>query len=174
VAINDSRHYAAEVLAAILGGGMSSRLFRRIRDELGAAYYVRATNNAYTDHGVLEIAVGADNRRVLEVVQVALEECTKLCHKLVPSSELDRIKQSLAGQLLLGLETTAHLASFYAEGEILEGKLTSPEQIIKKIRAVTAAEIRELARALFTNEHLNLALVGPAIDQATIVGALTL
>jgi predicted Zn-dependent peptidase len=93
VAINDSRHYAAEVLAAILGGGMSSRLFRRIRDELGAAYYVRATNNAYTDHGVLEIAVGADNRRVLEVVQVALEECTKLCHKLVPSSELDRIKQ---------------------------------------------------------------------------------
>jgi predicted Zn-dependent peptidase len=168
----DSRHYATEMLAAILGGGMSSRLFRKIRDELGAAYYVRANNDAYTDHGLIEIAVGADNRRAEEIVKVILAELDCLRQKLVSVAELERVKESMLGGLSLSLETSSGLANFYAGSEVLEGKLWSPAAVAKKIRAVTTAEIRAVAREVIVNDRLNLALIGPIENQEPFVKAL--
>ncbi len=158
---NHPQNDILEVLTAVLGGSMSSRLFVRIREELGAAYYVRATNDAYTDHGVMQVAVGADNSRAPEIVKAILGECDKLKTKLVPLPELNRAKESLIGNLFLGLEKTSSLAGFYGEAEIVRGKLSSPEAIAKRLRAVTPAQIRQLARDLFLNERLNLALIGP-------------
>jgi predicted Zn-dependent peptidase len=155
---------AADVLAAVLGGGMSSRLFLKIREELGAAYYVRAENDTYTDHGVLEIAVGSDTKRVEEIITAILAECRKLTETLVPTAELERVKESMIGSLFLGLERSSSLAGFFGTEEIIKGKLESPELIAKKIRDVTAKEIKAVARRIFKTEALNLALIGPERD----------
>lgn len=170
--VGDKRHYATEVLAAVLGGGMSSRLFKKIRDELGAAYYLRANNDAYTDHGLVEVAVGTDNARAPEIVKVVIEELNKLREKLVPAAELARAKESMLGGLSLSLETSGGLANFYAGSEVLEGKLLSPEAVAKKIRAVTPAEIRAVAKELVANDRLNLALIGPIKNEEAFVKAL--
>jgi predicted Zn-dependent peptidase len=165
-------HYVMEVLTAVLGGSMSSRLFKRIRDELGAAYYVRANNDPYTDHGLLEVAVGCDTRRAEEIVKVVVEELDRLRRQLVPEAELSRVKDSLTGSLFLDLETTSGLANFFAQAEILDGKLISPEAEVKNIRAVTAADIRRVAKKIIVPERLNLAMVGPLKDEAPFVDAL--
>ena len=150
-----------DLLAAILGGGMSSRLFRKIRDELGAAYYVSAYNDYYTDHGVLMIPVGTDNKRVEEIVKVILEECRKLTTALISKAELDRAKESMLGKLFLNLERSSGLAAFYGGEEIVRGKLESPEAMARKTRAITPRQIRAVAQKIFKNKSLNLALVGP-------------
>lgn len=151
----------AQVLAAILGGGMSSRLFRRVREELGAAYYVRAGHEAFTDHGVFQVAAGVDLKRVEVVIAAILDELKKLTKELVSVTELQRTKDSLMGNLLIGLETSSDLALFHGIEETLKHKLTSPKQIIRVINRVTAKQINTLAKKLFINQHLNLALIGP-------------
>lgn len=162
----DPRQYTLEVLSDILGGGMSSRLFQRIREELGAAYYVRAMADLYTDHGYLAAAIGAEHSKLNTVITATLEEFKKLTDKPVPSDELARAKSHLAGGLLLGLETSDSLGVFYGGQEILKHKVTTPDELLKKINAVTSAEIQSLAKEIFTNNKLNLALIGPYEDEA--------
>src|SRR3989344_5959662 len=158
----DPRAEAMELLAAVLGGNMSSRLFRKIRDELGAAYYVRATNDASTDHGVLQVAVGADNARVETVIKAVLNECRQLVEKPVPPAELARAKEALIGQLHLGLETTSGLTNFYGLSEIIRGRIFEPAALARRIKAITAGEIKRSAGEIFRPAGLNLALIGPA------------
>ncbi len=96
--------YVLEVLAGVLGGGMSSRLFQVVREEMGAAYYVRAGNDSYTDHGIFEIAAGVDNKKIEAVITAILKEVKRLKEELVGKSELRKVKDSLIGHLYLGLE----------------------------------------------------------------------
>lgn len=156
----------AELLSAVLGGGMSSRLFRKIREELGAAYYVRSQHEAFTDHGLLAAAVGADNRRAATVVEAIIGECRKLRDQLVPAAELERVKSYLVGNLYLGLETTNSLALFYGLQEIWRQPLKSPQALAQRLKRVSAADIRRVARQIFTPERLNLSLIGPFTDEA--------
>lgn len=162
---NHPEHFTAEVLAQVLGGGMSSRLSRRIREEMGAAYYVRTENDSSTDHGSFTTSVGADTSRAREVVAVILEEHRRLLDEAVPADELQRIKDSLIGNLHLGLETTSSLAVFYGMQEILAGKLLSPEEVAQKVLVVTPEQIKKVANELFVNKHLNLAMIGPVAGE---------
>ncbi len=157
----DGRKYALRVLADVLGGGMSSRLFRRVREELGAAYYVRAEDDLALDHGYLAVAAGVDTTRLQKVVQVILEEFARLKRELVPKDELAKAKEHLTGKILTGLETSDALAGFYGMQELLLGSFLPPEKVVEKIRKVTAEEVRRLARAIFVERHLNLAGIGP-------------
>lgn len=157
---------ALELLAAVLGGGMSSRLFHRIREEMGAAYYVRALYEAFTDHGVLQISAGVDLTKVYEVIDATLLECRLLAGELVSEGELRRVKDSLIGHLYLELETSSEQAVFYGTQEVLKKQFMSPAQWAEKIEAVTALELQQLARQIFVNEGLNLAVVGPFTETA--------
>ncbi len=157
----DKRRYAIQALADILGGGMSSRLFKHVREQLGAAYYVRAEDDLSLDHGVFGISAGVDHTKTDVVIRAILEECRRLRDELVPATELQRSKDHMIGNLILGLETADELASFYGGQEVLTKKLLPPEQIIDRINAVTAAEVRAVAKDIFKNEGLNLALIGP-------------
>ena len=159
--VADPRVSALEVLAAVLGGGMSSRLFQRIRDVMGAAYYVRAMTDLLTDHGYLAVATGSDTKRAQDVLRAIVDECKKLTRTLVGTRELARAKEYLVGRLSLGLETTDEITGFYGEQEVLRRPLRSPETEIARIRAVSAQQVREVARAIFRSERLNLALIGP-------------
>ena len=159
--IYNERQKIARLLGAFLGGGMSSRLFKRVRDKMGAGYYISAGNEFFTDHGFFSVATGVDNTRVKEVVKAILEELARAKDELLPEEELVRTKNFIIGNLFSGLETSHSLASFYGQKEILSRPMKTPEEIAEEVRAVTAEEIRALARELFVTKHINLALVGP-------------
>ena len=159
--IYNERQKVARLLGAFLGGGMSSRLFKRVRDKMGAGYYISAGNEFFTDHGFFSVATGVDNTRVKEVVKAILEELARAKDELLPEEELVRTKNFIIGNLFSGLETSHSLASFYGQKEILSRPMKTPEEIAEEVRAVTAEEIRALARELFVTKHINLALVGP-------------
>ncbi len=164
----DEKRYALEVLGDILGGGMGSRLFQVIRDELGAAYYVRAAAELATDHGILSAWIGSDHEKLPSVIDAVIVEFKKLAHEPVGKEELQRAKDHLTGNLILGIETTDALANFYGDQEIITKSIVTPEEIIKRIQAVTAEEIQSVAKEIFTDERLNLAVIGPIKDGAEL------
>jgi len=169
----DERRYALEVLADILGGSMSSRLFQRIREQMGAAYHIGAGSDLMTDHGYLAVSGGIDHNKIDEVIKAILEELKKLADAEVSEEELDRAKKHMAGHLVIGLETSDQLASYYGVQEILSKDIESPEELIKKIQKVSAAEIKAVARDIFQNSKLNLALIGPFKDPSRFEKILT-
>ena len=163
--IFDQRKYALQVLADILGGGMSSRLFQKIREEMGAAYYVRAENDLLTDHGYLSASAGIDHSKIEPVIKAILGEFRRFVDTPVEEGELQRAKDHLVGHLFLSLETSDEISGFYGGQEILTRKLTTPEDLAQKIQAVTAGEIMAVAKDIFQNQKLNLAIIGPFEDK---------
>jgi predicted Zn-dependent peptidase len=159
--IFDERRFALEVLSDVLGGGMSSRLFQKIREDLGAAYYVRAETDLYSDHGLISMAAGVDHKKIEDVLKTALEEFIRLREKLVDKKELERAKEHLIGHLFLSLETSDELAFYYALQEIQKLPALTPKEMAAKIKAVTPEEIRAVANDLFKDENLNLSIIGP-------------
>jgi predicted Zn-dependent peptidase len=149
------------VLSGVLGAGMSSRLFTKLREEMGVGYYVRAYNDAYTDHGFFQISAGVDNKRINEVIEAVLEECRKLKKELVSEEELEKVKECLIGNMKLSLESSDDIANFYGGQELLKKEIKSAEEKAIEVRKVTAKQIKDIANVIFRNEKLNLALIGP-------------
>ena len=159
--IFDKRKYAIDLLADILGGGMSSRLFQKIREEMGAAYYVKSEADLLSDHGFLTASAGVDNNKVSEAIKAVVEEFERLVKEPIEKEELQRVKDRCVGGLIMGLETSDQLAGFYGGQEIITKKIVSPEETIKKIQAVKVEEISAVAKDIFKNNKLNLAIIGP-------------
>ena len=157
----DKRKYTLSVLGDILGGGMSSRLFQKVRAELGAAYYVNCGSSLFTDHGFLAVSAGVDNKKINVVIKAILGELNKMKDVLVTKTELDKSKNHICGSMVIGLETSDSLAEFYGEQELFKEKIMDPEQVIKKIRTVKAGDIKVLAKEILQNNKLNLAIIGP-------------
>ncbi len=169
----DKRNIALAVLTGVLGGGMSSRLFQKLREEMGVCYYVRPGAHTFTDYGVFTISTGVDPLRVEEVIKVLVAECKRLIEEPVSQDELKKVKDYLAGSLYLGLETTDSLAEFYAVQEIEQGDLKSPKEYEKKLRAITSKDIQKVAKDIFKKEKLNLAIIGNVKDEKALKKALT-
>lgn len=157
----NKKNVVLSVLGGILGGGMSSRLFQKLREEMGVGYYVRAYNDVYTDHGFFQISAGVDNKRIHEVIDAVLSECKKLKTELVSNEELEKVKECLIGNMKLSLESSDDIANFYGAQELLKKEIKKAEDKAKEIRAVTAKQIKDVANQIFKNEKLNLALIGP-------------
>lgn len=166
--LHDPRKYALDVLADVLGGGMSSRLFQKVREELGAAYYVKASSDLLTDHGIFSVSAGIELSKLNIVVEAILTEMKKLTTDLVDDKELQKAKSHLTGKVILGLESSDALASYYGGQEILGEELVSPQELIQKIELVTSEEIKSLAKEIFRDESLNLAVIGPVKDEASL------
>jgi len=164
----DKRAQALTLIAEILGKGMSSRLFHKLRDEMGVCYYVRAENDAFTDHGYFAISSGINVSRTKEVVKALLDECKKLCEVPVSDEELRKAKEHYAGNLYMNLETTDSLAEFYAIQEVATGKPKKPQELEGEIRKVAAEDIMKVAKDVFRNDGLNLAIVGDISNEKEI------
>jgi predicted Zn-dependent peptidase len=160
------------MLNAVLGAGMSSRLFQKLREEMGVGYYVRSSYDTYTDHGVFSVSVGADVSRVEEVVNAITAELKRFTTELVSKEELLKTQEYLIGMMYLGLESSDSIAEFYGYQEILRQSLKKPEDIVKEIRSVTPEKIRAMAKKVFVSKNLNLAIVGPAQDKNKLKGLL--
>lgn len=160
----DKRRFTLQVLADILGGGMASRLFTRVREELGAAYYIQAFANLFTDHGYIAMSAGVNHEKLRAVISASLEEFDRLKKELVTKEELDRAKEHLIGNFFLSIETSDQLCMYYGMQALMRSGMQTPEALAKKIRAVKASDVQALAKELFINKALNLALVGPYKD----------
>jgi len=154
-------YYAAEVLTAVLGGGMSSRLFIAVREKRGLAYYIHADFESYTDHGYFVAQAGVDNQKLEEAISVIIQECNRLKTEKLSEADLSRAKEYLKGKLILGLETSDEIAFWLSGQEIARGNMLAPGEIIKKIDAVGAEDVRRVAGDIFVNDKLNLAVIGP-------------
>ncbi len=168
----DKKNATLSVIASILAGGMSSRLFQKLREEMGVGYYVRAYNDTYTDHGFLEVSAGVDNKRIKEVIKAVLVELKKLKTELVSEHELRKIKDFIVGNLNLELESSDDIANFYGGQEILRKPILKPAEVAEKIRKVTAKDIQKISKEIFQNKKLNMALIGPFKHKAEFVKVL--
>lgn len=165
---NHPKTLAASFLAVALGGGMSSRLFDRIREQMGVGYYVYAYNDTYTDHGIIKIGTGVANDRVEEVVKALHEECMRFVNEKMSQSELQKVKDFLIGNMYLGLETSDSWADFYGFSEILKSKIQSPKEREKMIQKITAGQVQKVAKEIFVPKHANLALIGRFTDSGKL------
>ncbi|MFA5997368.1 MAG: pitrilysin family protein [Candidatus Paceibacterota bacterium] len=170
--VYDKRNPTLAVLSGILGSGMSSRLFRKLRDEMGVGYYVNAGNRASTDSGYFAVSAGVANDRLLEVIRAIISELNNLKNNLVSEEELTKVKEHLVGMMYLGLESSDDLAEYYGMQEIMRRELRTPKERERLIRAVTAEDIRTIAKKIFIEKNLNLALVGPSKDEKALAALL--
>ena len=158
--------YPLSLLATVLGGGMSSRLFHEVREKRGLAYYVRSSSDHYIDCGNLVSTAGVDPKRVKEAVKVMVEEYGKIANKLkVSESELKKAKEFSKGHLVLEFEDSRSVAGFYAGQELLERKIDNPNEVLAKIDKVTLDKVRTAARKYMVNKNLNLAVIGNFEDR---------
>jgi predicted Zn-dependent peptidase len=162
VPISSPKRYQLSVLSAILGGGMSSRLFHEIREKRGLAYYVRSSADEYADAGTLVSTAGIDPKRVIEAVEVMVAEYSKVARGQMRLSdeELTKAKEFLKGHLVLDLEDSRSVAGFYAHQELLEDKIENPDDVIARIEAVTKDDVESVGKEFFKENTLNFAMVG--------------
>ncbi len=160
--------YALDVLAAILGAGMSSRLFHEVREKRGLAYYVRTSSDNYTDVGSLVSTAGVDPKRIDDAIKVILEQYVFIRDGGkgdVSSDELKKAKELLKGHFVLDLEDSRSVASFYAHQEIVEKHIDNPADVLKKLDAVTHEDVERVANKYLTDSTLNLAVIGNFDDK---------
>ncbi|MBX3071477.1 MAG: insulinase family protein [Thermomicrobiales bacterium] len=168
------RRYVQGTIEAILSSGMSSRLFQEIREKRGLVYSVYGYFRPYEDVGQAVIYAGTDVARVDETVTAIVDELRKLRDIQVPEDELRRTKELRKGRLLMGLEDSRSVASWVGSQELVYGEIKTPEEVMEEIEAVTAEQVHELSQELFTQDKLNLALIGPYDDEAHFTELLAL
>ena len=152
--------YAAYILNTLLGGGMSSRLFQEIREKRGRAYSVYSFLSSYRDVGYLGIYAGTSLEWTEEVVELILGEMKKLAAGEMGEEELERTKNQLIGNMLLGLETSDSWMSHIAKNEICFGRPISLEEITRGVRSVSRSDVVELAASILRPETMALTLLG--------------
>ena len=157
----DPRRYALNLMAVILGGNMSSRLFISVRERNGFGYYVHTSVDATTDTGYLVTQAGIKNDSLEKAITLTLKEYQDLKNNGITAKELKKAKDYLRGATSLSLDATDAQASFYAGQEVMGEKVLTPEEKLKMIDKVSAGDIKKVAEDIFTNEKLNLAVIGP-------------
>jgi predicted Zn-dependent peptidase len=156
--------YALQMVATILGGGMSSRLFTEVRERRGLAYYVFGTNHSYTDAGSLYSQAGVDINRIDEAVTTIASELKKIATEPVPADELEKSRNFTKGRFVLSLESPQGLILFGLRKEVLERRAPDPEEVLAGVDAVTAEDVQRVAQDIIAGERLRLAVIGPFDD----------
>jgi len=157
----DKRNKILSLASIILGKGFSSRLFTKMRDELGMCYYTRADVDSFTDHGYFSVSAGVNNARFEEAVQVIMEEFKKILDIDISEKELQKAKDFAIGKLATSLETSDAWAMFYGFQELHHEKIETPEEVVEKINKITNKDIKKVLKEVFDLKNLNLAVVGP-------------
>ncbi|MDP3792140.1 MAG: pitrilysin family protein [bacterium] len=157
----DDKKYALSVLAKVLGGGMSSRLFSEVRERRGLAYYIGASTEQYTDTGFLSVDAGVNNEKVFDAIGVVIDEIKKIKSQGITAKELQQAKDSVEGRLAMSLEHSDGVAMSYADSVLFHNKVLTPEEELDKIKRVTLEDVHNVAKEVFDNNKLNLALIGP-------------
>ncbi|MCD9188763.1 MAG: insulinase family protein [Pyrinomonadaceae bacterium] len=154
------RSYAADILANALGGGTSSRLWQKVREEKGLAYSVGASAAMYQDCGIFTVYAGTSPKQTGEVLDISLKEMRSVVQNGITKEELELIKEQSAAAILLGLEDSATRAGTLARLEMVHGRQISIEETLQKIEAVSLEEVQSLAKEFFQTEKIAFAALG--------------
>ncbi len=158
------KRFVLDLLNAILGEGMSSRLFAEIRDKLGLAYNIQSHADYFLDTGSVTIHAGVEPRNLPLVIEAILEQLSQL-RETVPESELSKAKELSKGRLLLRMEDSRSVAGWAGGQEILTGRILSVEEVVSIIDAITVEELKQLAGEVLIGNQLRLAVVGPVTNE---------
>ncbi len=153
--------HALGLLTAMLGDGMSSRLFLKVREELGLVYDVHASLALMRDSGVLQVSMGVDPENVEEALRATLGELARM-RDGVPEEELERARRLAAGRMLMGMEDTRAVSAWNGSQALLHGEVKSVDEVNERYQAVTAEDIERLAHEYLCEDELRLAVVGPS------------
>jgi predicted Zn-dependent peptidase len=152
--------YAASLLATVIGGGTSSRLWQTVREERGLAYSVGAGGSTFSDVGVFTIYAGTSPEHLDEVLDLSLAEMRRVVDESVPADELKLAKDQALSSILLSLESSSARASALARQEIIHGRRISTAETIEKIEAPTADDLQRVAREFFLSDSIALGALG--------------
>ncbi|MBA3351878.1 MAG: insulinase family protein [Blastocatellia bacterium] len=156
----DKRRYAADLLSDILGGGMSSRLWQKIREERGLAYSVGASSIMFNDCGMFMVSAGTSPEQTLEVVDIVVQEMRAVVKDGVTAGELELAKQQTRASVLLSLEDSAARSASLAQSELLHGRQITLKESLANLDAVTLSDLHDLAREFFRTELIAFAALG--------------
>jgi len=157
----DDRRFAGSLMDAIVGGSASSRLFQEIREKRGMAYSVYSYSSQYADAGQVGVYVGTREDNLAECLEIVVSELSDIASGNVRTDELARAKENLKGRILLSLESTSARMTRLGKSTITDTPLLTPEQVVKRLEAVEADEVAELADALLAPDRLSVAGIGP-------------
>jgi len=161
IPIDHKDEFALKMLGIMLGGSMSSRLFIEVREKQGLAYYVRTSAEFYTDSGYLTTQAGTSIDKVTKTIEIILHEYKKITENLVTAKELNKTKDLIFGRSAIQLEASDNVASWYGRQGAIRKKMLSPKQFKENIKKVTPKDIQRIAKKIFVNDGLNLAVIGP-------------
>jgi predicted Zn-dependent peptidase len=156
--------YVLQLLATVLGGGMSSRLWTEVRERRGLGYYVFGTNYSYTDAGSLYAQSGVDIARIDDAVTTIVDQLKRIADEPVPPDELEKARNFAKGRFVLQLESPHGTIMFGLRREVLEGRATEPSEVLEGLDAVTAEDVQRVAQDVLGGDGLKLAAIGPFDD----------
>ena len=157
--------YKLVILNTILGASMSSRLFIQLRERRGLAYYVRSGVEEYHDAGSLVAQAGVMPKNIDEAIKIILGEFSNIAKESPSEVELKKAKEFLKGRLILDLEDSREVSNLFGMQEILENKIKSPKELIENVEKVSSADVQSIAKDIFKDQGLNLAIIGPYKDK---------
>ncbi|MBN2853995.1 insulinase family protein [Patescibacteria group bacterium] len=149
-----------KMLALVLGGSMSSRLFIKLRERNGLAYFVKTMTEFYSDSGYLTTQAGVPVDKAKEAVKIILEEYKNIAKEKISEKELKKAKDLLAGKMALRLEATDEIASWYARQAVTKNNVMTPAEALNKMRKITITDLQKTAKKFFVEANLNLAVMG--------------
>ncbi|MDD4923904.1 MAG: pitrilysin family protein [Dehalococcoidales bacterium] len=170
----DSKRYHLDVLNIILGEGMSSRLFTEVRDKLGLAYTIASYAEHLSDTGSLIVYAGVEPKKLSTAITVIAEQMSIFKEQKVSDEELIKAREMAKGRLLLRMEENRHVASWLGTQEILNNRILTVDDVVAIIDAVSAEDIRQIAKELMLSDLLKLAVVGPVNRDEPLEGLLRL
>lgn len=157
---NDPDRYALTLLHIILGGNMSSRLFREVREKKGLAYEIGTSVKKLHDTGAFIISAGLDNRNIAKTLDIIMRELRRIRTNYVGKGEFERAREFYRGQMLLGLEDTIDQMLWMGEHLSSNDEIPTPQEVVRRISALTPDDIKRVAGRVLENSRLNMSLIG--------------
>jgi len=158
---HSKQRFALSLLSIILGGNMSSRLFIEVREKKGLAYYVRTNTEAFEECGYLATQAGVEHKNLALALETILAEYQKIAKEKVSEKELQKAKDYIKGKMVMGMEASDEVAMFHVGQELARKEILKRAEIFAQIDKVTPDDILKIAKEIFQNKKLNLAIIGP-------------
>jgi predicted Zn-dependent peptidase len=169
---DDPDRFALRVMNDVLGSGMSSRLFREVRERRGLAYGVGSGFGYLADTGSFTISAGVDRDKIVETIEVCVAEAGKMTSETVPGDELRKAKDHTIGRFRLSLETAFSLGQRHGEQLLTRGSIEDVDDYVDGLEAVTADDVKRVASRILTRDRLHVSAVGPDIDDDELANAI--
>ena len=168
ISSQDDDHFAHKLLAIIMGGNMSSRMFLNIREAKGMCYYIATETDSYLDAGALTTRAGVDQTRLHEAIESIKHEYLEVAANGITDEELSRAKEYFKGKSVLSLEDSEELAHFYGKQALLHPEVKDLSGYIQEVEKVSKEQVNALASRLLTPENMRLVVIGKEDNEAKL------